>query len=276
MLPSHRHHRPRRHDGRGPDSAACARTIAITCVTWHPPSSRRNRLSTSGRHRWLSTFPAPITTCALLGNARKPRGAGAVRRVAGQRPGATAAPYQRGPTQSTPPPHPLRWRSSAYRQTVFGRLPLLPVRDSVPCRSGSDLDRPDFGPSHPICAPSRCMTMGSIERSRTVCARIWVPPPYVRSGYQQIIDLLDGIWDVNERLRGHRTENQERLARGSRWDGSVLTRASAAAGPEPETGRQRDGHYRARRLPATLHDRSTPQADECTQHHLGISRRRNQ
>ena len=31
-----------------------------------------------------------------------------------------------------------------------------------------------------ICAPSRCMTMGSSKKSNG-CARIWVPPPYVRS-----------------------------------------------------------------------------------------------
>ena len=52
------------------------------------------------------------------------------------------------------------------------------------------------------------MTMGSSKKSNG-CARIWVPPPYVRSA---IIDLLDGIWDVNDAFADI-AQKTKRLAR---------------------------------------------------------------
>lgn len=50
--PSHRHHRPRRHDERGPIPAACARDHRRPAITWHPADSRRRlRLVRQSGHR---------------------------------------------------------------------------------------------------------------------------------------------------------------------------------------------------------------------------------
>lgn len=53
--------------------------------------------------------------------------------------------------------------------------------------------------------------MGSSKKSNG-CARIWVPPPYVRSAISRCVDLLDGIWDVNDAFADI-AQKTKRLAR---------------------------------------------------------------
>ena len=110
---------------------------------------------------------------------------------------------------------------------------------------GLDLDRPDL--DHRIDLRTKQMyDDGFIEEVERL--RPHLGATAVRAlGYQQIIDLLDGIWDVNDAFADI-AQKTKRLAR--KQDGMVrpVTRASTGLQAlNPKLVEQRDGHYRARR-----------------------------
>ena len=102
-----------------------------------------------------------------------------------------------------------RWRSSKLTgRTVFRQPAALPVRDRRPCRSG-------------WTCPARSWTSASTSRTkqmhggwvhrrgRTDAARIWVPPPGGRCGYQQSHRLTwTGMCDLDDTFARHRAEDQ--------------------------------------------------------------------
>ena len=92
---------------------------------------------------------------------------------------------------------------------------------------GLDLDRPDL--DHRIDLRTKQMyDDGFIEEVERL--RPHLGATAVRAlGYQQIIDLLDGIWDVNDAFADI-AQKTKRLAR-KQMDGSAVTRASTGCRP---------------------------------------------
>ena len=129
---------------------------------------------------------------------------------------------------------------------------------------GLDLDRPDL--DHRIDLRTKQMyDDGFIEEVERL--RPHLGATAVRAlGYQQIIDLLDGIWDVNDAFADI-AQKTKRLAR----------KQMGWFGRDPETGRQRDGHYRARRRRRLRPDRRPSRrihpASSGRYHGVGISQR---
>ena len=260
----HRHHRPRRGTMSGrPIPAACARaTIARPAITRHPPHSRRRlRPVRAGPPSTTSPSPAPIPTCARdWRNASAAEGAGALfdelraKDPRGRRRAWTPA------TRAAPS---ARWRSSKLTgQTVFRQSAPLPVRHRRPCRSDSDLPRPELDQRIDIAHQADAVTVGSSKRS-SGCARIWEPPPGGRWAISRVIDLpgrASAIWTTPSRDIAQKTKRLARKQMG--WFGRD-PRIHWLPGPQPATGRQRDGRYRRTPTPATT-TRSTRRADEYT------------
>lgn len=136
---------------------------------------------------------------------------------------------------------------------------------------GLDLDRPDL--DHRIDLRTKQMyDDGFIEEVERL--RPHLGATAVRAlGYQQIIDLLDGIWDVNDAFADI-AQKTKRLARKQMgWFGrDPRIHWLQALNPKlVDNAMAIIAH-----ADAGDYDPIDARADEYTQHHLGISRRRNQ
>lgn len=131
---------------------------------------------TPERPSMTSPSPAPIPTCAhVLRNARKPRVPVLCSTSCGPKdPEAAARMDPRNPRRTIRALEVIELTGKPYSASLPRYRYVIP---SV--QIGLDLDRPDL--DHRIDLRTKQMYDDGSSKKSNGCARIWVPPPYVRS-----------------------------------------------------------------------------------------------